>query len=420
MVFGVPGGVRALSELPFQGAPPSFGLDAQPSVKQESMTTEAPAQGSPSDEIQFSRTKTVVYATVSVLLGLLAIEVVCAVIWATIVPDRFEDQSEVPIQFGMVNWPDIVEKDPWLFWQLKANATAPLDQGKMTGFIANGDHMRNPEVPVEREPNDFRVLCLGDSITFGWGVRYEEAYPTLLADLLREARPGREIHVMNAACSGYSAHQGTEMLRRRGLKYRPDVVTIWFGWNGAKRWDGMTDAEHARLFVREHLLTSSATYRVLSHTLRRSAHEGVAEEREKTGAGLQRVPLADYKARLQEMVELARANQVSPGRGAHVVFIQGCKVKHIRAAREQDGEVKLNPYHRATAEVAEQLGVPMLSVFDALYQAGVGEEVFLDNGHLDPTGLRIIADALFALMAEHDMLPEPLAAPGAQAARSGL
>ena len=86
---------------------------------------------------------------------------ICAVIWATIVPDRFEDQSDVPILFDMVNWPDIVEKDPWLFWQLKANATAPLDQGKMTGFIANGDHMRNPEVPVERGPNDFRVLCPG-------------------------------------------------------------------------------------------------------------------------------------------------------------------------------------------------------------------------------------------------------------------
>jgi hypothetical protein len=67
----------------------------------------------------------------------------------------------------MVNFPDIVEKDPWLFWQLKANSTAPLDRGKMTGFIANSDHMRNPEVPVERGPNDFRVLFLGDSITFG-------------------------------------------------------------------------------------------------------------------------------------------------------------------------------------------------------------------------------------------------------------
>jgi lysophospholipase L1-like esterase len=375
------------------------------------MTADTPPQASPSDEIQFSRGKTLLYATVSVLLGLLAIEAVCTVVWSTIVPDRFRGHESAPVRFGMVNWPDIVEKDPWLFWQLKANTTAPLDRGKMTGFIANGDHMRNPEVPVERGPNDFRVLCLGDSITFGWGVRFEEAYPTLLADLLRKARPGRDIHVLNAACSGYSAYQGLEILRRRGLKYRPDVVTIWFGWNDAGFWDGMTDAEHARLVAREHLLTSSATYRLLSYTLRRSEHEGVKEEREKTAAGLPRMPLADYKARLEEMVELARASE---GNGARVVFIQGCKVKHIRAARRQEGKVKLNSYQRATAELAERLDVPMLSVFDALYEAGVGDEVFLDKAHLDARGLRIVADALFALLAEHDMLPELIAASGAQ------
>jgi lysophospholipase L1-like esterase len=371
------------------------------------ITNEAPTKASRSDEIQFSRGKTLLYATVAVLLGLSVIEVICAVVWSTIVPDRFEDQSDVPIQFGMVNWPDIVEKDPWLFWQLKADATAPLDQGKMTGFIANGDHMRNPEVSVERGPNDFRVLCLGDSITFGWGVRYEEAYPTLLAELLRKARPGREIHVLNAACSGYSAHQGFEMLRRRGLEYGPDVVTIWFGWNDSDVWDGMTDTEHARLFIREHLLTSSATYRVLSYALRRDAHERIEEERKETDAGLPRMPPADYQARLREMVELARANEISPGRGARVVLIQGCYRDQIGSAHKRGGRFEANEHQKAMAEVAEQLDVPMLPVCDVLYRAGVRKKNFLDWGHLDPKGLRAVADALFALLAEHDMLPEP-------------
>jgi lysophospholipase L1-like esterase len=381
------------------------------------MTTEAPNQGSRSEEIQFSRGKTVLYATVSVLLGLSVIELICAIVLSTIVPDRFEGHADAPVRFGMVNWPDIVEKDPWLFWQLKANTTAPLDRGKMTGFIANGDHMRNPDVPVERGPNDFRVLCLGDSVTFGWGVRYEEAYPTLLAELLREARPKREIHVMNAACSGYTAHQGHEMLRRRGLKYRPDLVMIWFGWNDKADWDGMTDAEHARLFAREHRLTSIGTYRLLSHLLRRSQHEGVRQERMETETGKRRMPLDDYKARLREMVEATRANEISPGQGGRVVLIQGCKVKHLRAERERRGSARLHRWYKATAEVAEQMSVPLFSVLDALYEGGVGEEVFLDNGHLDPKGLRIVTDALFAFLAEHDMLPEPVAAPGAEAAR---
>jgi lysophospholipase L1-like esterase len=382
------------------------------------MTPRAPTQASPSEEIRFSRGKTVLYASVSVLLGLLAIEAVCAVIWATIVPERFEAEAgEVPIRFGMVNFPDIVEKDPWLFWQLKANTTAPLDQGKMTGFIANGDRMRNPEVPVERGPNDFRLLALGDSVTFGWGVLYEEAYPTLLAELLRKARPGREIQVMNAACSGYSTHQGLEMLKRRGLKYRPDVVTIWLGWNDSVVWDGMTDAEHARLFAREHLLTSSFTYRVLSYALRQRGHEDVREERKETDAKRPRMPPADYQARLREMVELARGNEISPGRGARVVLIQGCYRDQIGSARKHGGRFEADEHQKAMAEVAKQLDVPMLSVCDALYRAGVRKQDFLDWGHPDPKGLRVVADALFALLAEHDMLPDPDAVPAVQAAR---
>jgi lysophospholipase L1-like esterase len=381
------------------------------------MTPRAPIQASPSEEIRFSRGKTVLYATVSVLLGLLAIEAVCAVIWATVVPKRFEDQSDVPIQFGMVNFPDIVEKDPWLFWQLKANTTAPLDQGKMTGFIANGDRMRNPEVPVERGPNDFRVLALGDSVTFGWGVLYEEAYPTLLAELLRRAQPGREIQVMNAACSGYSTHQGLEMLKRRGLKYRPDVVTIWLGWNDSVVWDGMTDAEHARLFAREHLLASSFTYRVLSYALRQRGHEDVREERKETGAKRPRMPPADYQARLREMVELARANEISPGRGARVVLIQGCYRDQVRSAHKHGGRFEADEHQKAMAEVAKQLDVPMLPVCDALYRAGVRKKDFLDWGHPDPKGLRVVADRLFAILAENDMLPDPVAVPAVQATR---
>jgi lysophospholipase L1-like esterase len=318
----------------------------------------------------------------------------------------------------MVNWPDIVEKDPWLFWQLKANTSAPEDRGKMTGFIANSDHMRNPEVPVERGPSDFRVLALGDSNTFGWGVDYEEAYPTLLAGLLRGVLPAWDVHVLNGGCSGYSAYQGLEILRRRGVKYRPDVVTIWFGWNDKATWDGMTDAEHARLFAREHWLTRSATYRALSYMLRRASHDAVREQRDEAEARQRRMPLDDYKARLRDMVELARATEVEPGtgRGAQPVLIQGCKVKNLRWAIERGGEAGVNRWLKAAEEVGEELDVPVLPVCDVLYRGGLGPDVFIDDGHLRPPGLRLVAEALLDLFAENGMLPEPVVLPAARGA----
>jgi lysophospholipase L1-like esterase len=129
------------------------------------------------------------------------------------------------------------------------------------------------------------------------------------------------------------------------------------------------------------------------------------------------MPLADYEARLQEMVELARANEVSPGRGAHVVFIEGCFRDQIRSARKGKGRFEPDEYQKAVAEVAEKLDVPMLSLCDAFYQAGVRRKDFLDSGHLNPRALRVVADALFALMAEHEMLPDPVVVSGAQSLR---
>jgi lysophospholipase L1-like esterase len=216
--------------------------------------------------------------------------------------------------------------------------------------------------------------------------------------------------VLNAACSGYSTHQGREILRRRGVRYRPDVVTIWFGWNDSVVWDGMTDAEHARLFAREHLLTLSATYRALSYALRRESHDEVRENRHEARERQRRMPVPDYEARLRDMVELARATEISPGSGRSpaVVFIQGCYIEQMRSARTRDGRVKLDRHQKAMARTAREVDVPMLSVCDALYEAGVGEEVFLDKGHLDPQGLRIVADELFAFLAEQGVLPDPV------------
>jgi hypothetical protein len=196
-------------------------------------------------------------------------------------------------------------------------------------------------------------------------------------------------------------------------------VTIWFGWNDNAYWDGMTDAEHARLFTREHRLTLSATYRVLSYMLRRVSHDAVREERNEAQARQRRMPLDDYKARLREMVELARATEIHPGtgRGAQPVLIQGCKVKTLRLTLGLEGGAGLNRWFRATAELAEELDVPILSVCDLLYGAGVGPEVFIDNGHLNPTGLRLLAEALLALFTENDMLPEPVVLPTSEAAR---
>ncbi|MBI1317914.1 MAG: hypothetical protein GC168_03060 [Candidatus Hydrogenedens sp.] len=69
-----------------------------------------------------------------------------------------------------------------------------------------------------------RVLCLGDSHTFGWGVRDEDCYPRQLEALLR-ARLGEDaVEVINAGTPTYGPWQSLDWLRENGARFQPDFV----------------------------------------------------------------------------------------------------------------------------------------------------------------------------------------------------
>jgi len=82
-----------------------------------------------------------------------------------------------------------------------------------------------------------RVACVGDSITYGYGLgnRDQEAYPSVLADLL-----GSEFDVGNFGDSGSTLQDdGDKPWRAQGaysqcLAFEPNVVVIMLGTNDAK------------------------------------------------------------------------------------------------------------------------------------------------------------------------------------------
>ncbi len=95
----------------------------------------------------------------------------------------------------------------------------------------NGEGFRGPERPQGATPDVFRILCVGDSITFGFNVDQPDAYPRQLERLLAARHPGRRFDVVNAGVPGWSWLQGLRFLEVRGLALRPDVVIEGHGTN---------------------------------------------------------------------------------------------------------------------------------------------------------------------------------------------
>jgi lysophospholipase L1-like esterase len=76
-----------------------------------------------------------------------------------------------------------------------------------------------------------RIVCLGDSITYGDGLSGAQAYPTVLMDLVRQSHPDLDAVVINSGLCGDTSVQGLARLERDALWYQPHVVILAFGLN---------------------------------------------------------------------------------------------------------------------------------------------------------------------------------------------
>ena len=95
----------------------------------------------------------------------------------------------------------------------------------------NAFGFRGPAVPPARTRPAVRIVGLGDSVMFGWGVREEDTYLARLAEGLRAAHPEVAWEVVNTAVPGYNTVMEVETLEAKGLRFDPDVVVLNFVGN---------------------------------------------------------------------------------------------------------------------------------------------------------------------------------------------
>jgi hypothetical protein len=84
------------------------------------------------------------------------------------------------------------------------------------------------EYSLDKPPNTFRILVLGDSVTFGHGTLDDTTYPYLLEQQLRKWRPDVNWEVWNLGVPGYNTGQELAYLEEIGPRARPDLVIVGF------------------------------------------------------------------------------------------------------------------------------------------------------------------------------------------------
>jgi lysophospholipase L1-like esterase len=298
----------------------------------------------------------------------------------------------------------IFEGDPLLLWRLKPN----LDHAvwDFTLLSTNAQSFR-ADYPIGAKPaGTFRIVCLGDSVTFGYRVPpvwpdkpkdYDPEwvpFPMLLEKELRKANPNRRIEVFPMAVPGYTTHQGLAWLRRDIEHLQPDMVIASFGWNDASVSD-VPDREaiNTRWYpvAIRWLIDHSQAFAHATHWLRsRSKPEPAVR------VPVPRVSETEYVSNFQEIVNVARDHGVA-------VVVIGAP---YRDSTTNPPEAQLMTRYRASLKSAMQQGqTPYLEVLELTEAAGtVNHGFFGELIHPNHVGHRLLASELLKLMAQRRLL----------------
>lgn len=167
--------------------------------------------------------------------------------------------------------------DPDLFWSMKPNVSIEYGWATVT---TNSLGLRAPEIGAKAE-NEYRILSMGESTTFGMEAANHQTYTDRLGALLQEKLPDKKVVAINAGVSAYSSFQSLKYFELRGLKLKPDLVLFYHEVNDYLP-SSMRNSGHTEIGVmktdkqlyesRVHglhrrLLETSALFRWLNNTM---------------------------------------------------------------------------------------------------------------------------------------------------------
>ena len=246
----------------------------------------------------------------------------------------------------------------------------------------NTEGLRDREHPLAKRPGSYRVACLGDSVTLGWGIQPQQAWPQVLEDLA--AASGRDLDVMNVALGGWATRQELIAYRRIARRYHPDQVLLGICLND----------------VAEMQNNLSRPSKLLSLLHRRSALvRRVVAARDREIRDVQELFTSPQATRVREGYERMFADlrklrdEVRADGGRFAVVVFPFRFQVVPGAPPALAQ-------RAIGEFCRQEAIPFLDALPGV--ADLGDAAFHDYDHFSPAGARRVAEQIL----DAHLLPE--------------
>jgi hypothetical protein len=164
---------------------------------------------------------------------------------------------------------DWIQRDSEVFWEYRPSQVIDANFMKAGRYTINSHGYRGPDYKIEKATGVTRVVCLGESSTFGLSVFDDAVWPRQMERKLNQLDPQkRRWEVLNLGVTNFSTTQAVRQAREELPRLNPDFVLACFSWgdhqpsaNGIS--DDRRDVGAGWVIAIRNIFEQSAAYRWL-------------------------------------------------------------------------------------------------------------------------------------------------------------
>ncbi len=333
------------------------------------------------------------FKAIAVLLSVLILEAISRAFWYGFCHQEVTDRQMQHLVF----WEEAWHKDiPYTF---RPNSRGLIAR---TASQINNIGLRGEDVDLAVPGK--RILCVGDSVTFGYTVSGDDkTYPHLLQQRLRQA--GHPWTVLNGGMPRYRVEHMVNLFTERMGSLKPDIVILLGGWNDANDLV-LKPAPTALQVIAQWVEKNIFTYRLVHRTLQSTDLFGDTPTA-RIGATIDQDGCAQFAGAVHRLTTLSQKHSATP------VL---CTLPHFYANRStEEARQKLALFSPFGSEeqiesVAEEMNARIRTIaakesvllveFSRIDQASL----FYDAVHPNDQGTAMIAEQVFQALQDSGVL----------------
>lgn len=267
----------------------------------------------------------------------------------------------------------------------------------------NSMGLRERELSLGKDDKIYKLLFLGDSITFGIGVEADNTFVRILENLLNMHPQAKSFATINAGVCGAFTFEEINLLKKVGIKYHPDVVVLNFYLNdivvgspedtkeNKDEWEKTYFKYKVSMPFKSFLANHSEFYKFLRETYRNLLLEMNLIKVPSTYCGEWGSSMEDnYYEKFGEYIREIKELGDKEGFKLVIVFFPNYF--------QVSGESLDNVPQKRLSVIAQSESIPFFDLLPVFKAKRKARTFYLDCAHLAPKGHQFVAENIYQFL----------------------